>query len=293
MKVTHFTVTVAHDDSIHIQEDELQQFYEHLHRHNETQITWVISGEGTLIIDNLLEPFKPGDIFVIGANQTHVFKSDQHTPSDINQNPVHTLNIFFDTRGVIKSLLQFPEMRSIGKFLELSQHGLKVTEAHKDIICEHMLAVKNNGAGFRLGAFIALLQLMANLKKWKYLSTTILAYDMPDIEGLRMKKIYDYTINNYMEDITLATIAAVIHLTPQSFCRYFKKHSLKTYTSFLNEVRVREACKKLTQKDFDSINAVAYQTGFKNVVSFNRVFKAIMKKSPRAFLKEYETKTYL
>ena len=48
MKIVPFTIPVEIDNSIHLQEDKLPHFYEHLHRHNETQITWVISGEGTL-----------------------------------------------------------------------------------------------------------------------------------------------------------------------------------------------------------------------------------------------------
>ena len=75
MKVIQFTIPVARDNSIHIQEDELPYFYEHLHRHFETQITWVINGEGTLIVGNYMQPFSSGDIFIIGANQPHVFSS--------------------------------------------------------------------------------------------------------------------------------------------------------------------------------------------------------------------------
>ena len=105
-----------------------------------------------------------------------------------------------------------------------------------------------------------------------------------------MDDIYQYTIANYTENITLEEIAAVVYLTPQSFCRYFKKHTLKTYTNFLNEVRINEACKKFMSNEFSSISAIAYQTGFNNVVTFNRVFRSITKKSPSEFLKEYNRK---
>ena len=144
--------------------------------------------------------------------------------------------------------------------------------------------------GYRLSSFIELLQLMANLKEWKFLSTETFEYAISDTEGLRMNDIYQYTMSNYTEDITLEQIAAVVYLTPQSFCRYFKKHTQKTYTHFLNEVRVNEACKKLMANHFTSISTIAYQVGFNNVVTFNRVFKAIKKKSPRDFVKEYNGK---
>jgi AraC-like DNA-binding protein len=43
--------------------------------------------------------------------------------------------------------------------------------------------------------------------------------------------------------------------------------------------------------NFSSISEIAYQSGFNNVASFNRAFKTLMKKSPRAFMKEYQTET--
>ena len=76
MKVIQFTIPVAKENSVIVQEEKQAYFYEHLHRHTETQITWIIKGEGTLIIGNYMQPFKAGDIYLIGANQPHVFKNE-------------------------------------------------------------------------------------------------------------------------------------------------------------------------------------------------------------------------
>ncbi|MEO5562158.1 MAG: AraC family transcriptional regulator, partial [Chitinophagaceae bacterium] len=102
--------------------------------------------------------------------------------------------------------------------------------------------------------------------------------------------IYQYTMTHYNENITLEQISSVAHLTVQAFCRYFKKHTCKTYISFLNEIRVNEACKKIIAEDFDGLASVAYQTGFTNAVTFNRVFKKITGQPPKRFLTEYMQK---
>lgn len=290
MKVIQFTIPVAKDKSIHVQEDLLPQFYEHLHRHHEIQITWVIKGEGTLIAGNYMQPFEPGDIFIIGANQPHLFKSDGLYFEKNSKQQIHSLNIFFNHRGFITSLLEFPEMRNIKKFTDLCLHGFKASEQNAKAIADAMLKVKNATAAYRLAAFIELLQLMANLKDWQYLNSESFEYAISDSEGLRMNDIYQYTMKHYTEDISLERIAAVAYLTPQSFCRYFKKHTQKTFVNFLNEVRINEACKRFMELDFDSIATIAYQTGFNNVVTFNRVFKNITGKSPREYIKEYHKK---
>lgn len=291
MKVIQFTIPVAKDKSIHVQEDLLPHFYEHLHRHHEIQITWVIKGEGTLIAGNYMQPFEPGDIFIIGANQPHLFKNDTVYFEKSSKQQIHSLNIFFNHRGFITSLLEFPEMRNIKKFTDLCLHGFKASEQNAKTIADAMTRVKNATAAYRLAAFIELLQLMANLKDWQYLNSESFEYAISDSEGLRMNDIYQYTMKHYTEDISLERIAAVAYLTPQSFCRYFKKHTQKTFVNFLNEVRINEACKRFMELDFDSIAAIAYQTGFNNVVTFNRVFKNITGKSPREYIKEYHKKS--
>jgi AraC-like DNA-binding protein len=290
MKVVQFTIPVVKDHSIHIQEDKLPYFYEHLHRHNESQITWVKKGEGTLIAGNIMQAFRAGDIFIIGANQPHLFKCDPEYFEKSSTLNIHSLNIFFDPRGFLSTLLEFPEMASIKKFIDLSVHGIQASAKHEKLLSEYILKVINNNQGYRLSTFIEMLQTMAILKDWKYLSTNSYEYPITDYEGLRMNDIYQYTMANYNENITLEDIAAVIYLTPQSFCRYFKKHTLKTYTNFLNEVRINEACKKLMVNDFTSISNIAYQSGFNNVVNFNRVFKSIKGKSPSEFVREYLNK---
>jgi AraC-like DNA-binding protein len=291
MKVVQFTIPVALDKSIYLQEDQLPHFYEHLHRHNEAQITWVIKGEGTLIAGNYMQRFQSGDVFVIGANQPHLFKSDPDYFDKRKKKSIHSLNIFFDPKGFIAQLLSLPELRSIKKFVDSSVYGMQASEKDQKKIRDYILKVKTGASGFRLAAFIELLQIMADAKKWKYLSTDSFEYAITDSEGLRMNDVYQYTMANYTENITLAQIAGVVYLTPQSFCRYFKKHTSKTYINFLNEIRINQACKKFTAMDFKSISAVAYQSGFNNVVTFNRVFKSITKKSPREFIKEYHKKT--
>lgn len=287
MKVVQFTLPVAKENSVIVQEDILPHFYNHLHRHNETQITWILKGEGTLIAGSCMQRFKPGDIYIFGSNQPHILKSDPAYFDKRKRREVHALTLFVDARGPFGNILELPEMVNVKKFLEISRMGLQVPETHRQVVMEKMIAVKEARNGYRLAGFIHLLQVLAAIKKFKTLSNTQSEYSISESEGLRMNDIYQYTMAHYTENITLNQIANVAHLTPQAFCRYFKKHTLKTYITFLNEVRINEACKKIVAEDFDSLASVAYQTGFTNAVTFNRVFKKITGQPPKRFLQEY------
>jgi AraC-like DNA-binding protein len=287
MKVIQFTIPVAKEYAVVVQEDILPYFYNHLHRHNETQITWVIKGEGTLIAGNYMQPFKAGDIYILGANQPHIFKSDPVYFDKRKKKQVHSLTFFFNPNGFFKPILELSEAKAIKKFVDSTNYGLHLPAADQKKITTEMLEVKNLKQGLRLAAFIRMLHTMSGLKEWAKLSTIPAEYSFSDLEGLRMNDVYQFTMSHYAENIKLQQVAAIAYMTPQAFCRYFKKRTGKNYIVFLNEIRISEACKKITTGDFDSISSVAYDTGFSSAVSFKRVFKKIVAKSPRQYQKEY------
>ena len=287
MKVVQFTIPVNIDNSIHFQEDRIPYFYPHLHRHKEIQITWVLSGDGMLLLDNTIRNFQSGDVFVIGANQPHLFESEPCYLDPENRKEVHSLNIFFNPDGFISHLLNFPEMLGIKKFMGSTIFDLQASGKNAAKLGELFLKIGNADAGFRLAYFIELLQVMTDFKHWQYLSAHSFARNITDSEGLRMNQIFRYTMDHFDGDITLEQIASIACLTPQSFCRYFKKHTGKAFIHFLNEVRINEACKKFVENNFVSIGNVARKCGFNSAISFNRVFKTIMKKTPKDFIKTY------
>ena len=290
MKIVQFTIPVAKENSVIVQEDIMPHFYNHLHRHNETQITWIVKGEGTLIAGNYMQPFKSGDIYILGANQPHIFKSDPVYFDKRRKKKAHGLTFFFNPDGFFQTILNLPEAKSIKKFVDSTVYGLQAPATEQKRISAELLAIKESTYGFRLAAFIRLLQTLADIKDWKKLASNSQEYSFSDTEGLRMNEVYQFTMTHYCESIKLRQIASVAYLTPQAFCRYFKKHTRKTYITFLSEIRINEACKKIIAGNFDSISSVAYDTGFSSAVSFNRVFKRFTGKSPRQYLREYTEK---
>jgi AraC-like DNA-binding protein len=86
-------------------------------------------------------------------------------------------------------------------------------------------------------------------------------------------------------------VADIAFMTPQAFCRYFKKHTRKTYFDFLNEIRINEACKKIISGNFESISILATDTGFNSSTNFCRVFKKITNTSPLQYRATYQENT--
>ena len=288
MKVIHFTIPFTTEQSVILEEYNLPWFYDQLHRHKEIQITLIIKSEGLLIAGNYMQKFKPGDIYIIGANQPHLFKSDPVYFEKNNIKEIKAITIFFDPNESFGSILNLPEMKDVKKFLLKTKSGLQVPFCDLPGITQDILNLKKCSKSILLSDFIKLLTKLTTIKKWKTLSTEVNSSSISENQGLRMNEIYKYTTSHSSENISLNQIASVAHLTVPAFCKYFKKHTRKTYITFLNELRINEVCNKIMEGKYEGISSIAYETGFNNVTSFNRVFKKIIGVSPIQFRNNLE-----
>jgi AraC-like DNA-binding protein len=101
-------------------------------------------------------------------------------------------------------------------------------------------------------------------------------------DDLRFKSILNYTYQNYDEHISIEDVARIANLTKESFCRYFKTRSNKTYVEFLTEYRINKACQMINAGE-NSIKEIAYSCGFDSLSNFYYQFKKITKSNPLEF----------
>ncbi|MFI5452594.1 AraC family transcriptional regulator [Pedobacter sp. UC225_61] len=287
MKVLQFTIPVAPDRTIIVQEDHMEHFYPYLHRHKEAQLIWIKEGEGTLVVDNNMHAFRKNDIYLLGANQPHLFKSNPEYFEEGSDLKIQALMIFFDPNGKLAPILALPEMQLLHSFLQQKQNGYKIPTAHTESIIQRMLSVQYAKNQEVIIKFLDLLQTLYQIgNQGETLSTAKMA-SFSESEGIRIGNIFNYLMQHYERQISLDEVAAEAHMTPQAFCRYFKKHTRQTFVSFLNELRINEACKKLTSGKFENIATVVYTCGFNSVTNFNRVFKSVKGEAPKTYLNQY------
>lgn len=287
MKVLPFTIPVSHDRTVIVKEEILPYFYPHLHQHEEIQLTLIQKGEGTLLVGNNMHSFRAGELYLIGANIPHVFKSSPSYFSSADTHAVHALTLFFSTKGKLSSLFDLPELRNIYSFFANHYSGFRVPPQSFNNISGMMLSIQYASGLDQLMQFFQLLKSLSTLENMTPLATDAPSKTYTDYEGMRISNIYSYIMQNYNRDITLEEVAAIAFMTPQAFCRYFKKHTGLTFVSFLNEIRINEACKKLINGSYESVSSVAYDCGFNSITNFNRVFKSTIHKSPREYVSEY------
>ena len=75
-------------------------------------------------------------------------------------------------------------------------------------------------------------------------------------------------------------------MSPSAFSRYFKRVMGKTFSRFVNELRIGQACRALLETD-RPIAEIAYDCGFNNLSNFNRRFRELRGVSPRQFREQH------
>lgn len=276
MKVTAFTIPVRQDQTVIVKREVQAQFYPHLHRHEEVQITWIQRGAGALLVGEQLHDFQAGHVLMFSANLPHLFKND------LQENGIIALSLFFRKDAV---LWQLPELQQVKQFLNERQGAFRVAEKVQSEIQAILRAIENQQTEWRLTSFIGLMQRLVHYSELELIGESTVPL-VSDREGLRINTILQYVMHHYQRKLTLEEVAAQIHMVPGAFCRFFKKRTGKTFIRFLNEIRIREACRQLVSEADQPIAEVAFRCGFKNVSSFNRVFRQIMAQSPSAYIQE-------
>lgn len=282
MKPIQFTVSVYGEGVFAVLEDKKENFYNYYHRHDEAQITYILRGKGTIMVGNVLQSFQSGDLFVLKPNEPHMFDRDLGEDEDIRD--IHAIHIFvnFDR---MKKLYHIPEFENVRDYLL----GLDTSKMLDRSVSESLMHFFTNlMVKTSMPRFTEFLSLLHHLSLHDdntislYSGVRNVAYS--DKDGARISQVYKYTFENYDKDISVDQVADIIHMTPTSFCKFFKKHTMKTYISFLNEVRIEKACQILINNKAEHISEAAFQVGFNNIVHFNRVFKSVTKLSPRKYL---------
>jgi len=276
MKVLPFTIPKPKRDALIFQEDNQPVFYGVLHQHEEFQLSYVVQGEGSLIVGDTVGFYKTGDVIVLGSNLPHVFKSDP-TASPTS----HMLSVFFTKKAFGTLFFETEELKSLQSFFKKAENGFRLTHASE----KWAVLFKKIQKTSKLDRFILFFQLLKQLNAARYevLSSFISEKKYTDIEGQRMGAVFQFTMNHFREKITLNEIAKKAAMTPNAFCKYFKKRTRKTYITFLNEIRIEEACKLLRNQPEMSIAEIAEQSGFQNISNFNRKFRQLKKLTPREY----------
>jgi AraC-like DNA-binding protein len=281
MKALSFKVPKTRNESLRVQVDHQPYFYDHFHYHPEVQISYIIEGTGTRIIGDSVGRFNKNELYIIGSNIPHIFKSDR-IYYEKNSPISHAISFYFTENAFGNKFFNLPETKEINELLLNAKKIVFFDDKSLANIEDDFIRITNTEGFEKLQMFFKILNKISKINNQQLLSKTTYELKNTEKHGKRINDIFDFVINNYEKSISLNNAAEIANLSTTAFCRFFKERTRKSFTEFVNEVRIGEACKMLSKDDFN-ISQICYEVGFNNISNFNRKFKEITNLTPKHY----------
>jgi len=256
------------------------------HFHPHYQLFTVIKGTGTRFIGDDIRHFEEGDTVFLGPNMPHLWRSDRNYFEKESQLQTEGIVVYFKEDFLGNDFFEKPEMFDIKSFLKNSERGLDLTgtlgtEMVRDL--NELLGL----TGFEgISKLLNILHKLSITNDYQYISSSNYTNTHKISETERMRIVHEYVLKHFKENINLSTVASLSNMTEAAFCRYFKSRTNKTFSDFVKEIRIGNACKML-QNEQKSISQICYESGYNTVSNFNNQFKSLKGVSPLQYQKLY------
>ena len=232
------------------------------HYHPEFELTYIVKGNGYRIVGNSYEPFNDGDLVLLGSNLPHTWSGK--ADGDVNSDAIV---IQFSSEFILP-FLELNESLLIKNMLDSSLRGINF-EPDEHLVTKIIEITETNGVE-RILKLISILDILSK-KQIKLIAPNTFHNVVSRKSEVRINNVCLFIQNNFQNKIYLKEVADLIYLTESNFCKFFKKATGKTYSDYVNEIRINEASRLLIQSD-KTISQISFECGFETLSYFNRVF---------------------
>ncbi|MFD2573425.1 AraC family transcriptional regulator [Spirosoma soli] len=288
MKPLLFKVLARDDRSFRIEQDSFPYFYKLLHFHPEIQLTLIQEGEGTLIVGDKIDRFAPNDVLMLGSNLPHVLRSDPDYFQPGSSLRSTSISALFRPEHLEPTVLNIPETRHLQQLLAESQYGIRLRCRIGHPLTSQFEKLPSQRPFEQLVTLLSILDFLATTATREILSATAFTHPQRPENQQRLERVFSFILDQYHSPISLEDVANVANLTPGAFCRFFRQHTRKTFSTLLNEVRIEHACRYLRESN-ETISQIAFSCGYTNLSNFNRQFKEITGMSPGLYIRNYNS----
>ncbi len=284
MKLHLLNRTSSKDSSFSIAHNDYPYFLKVWHHHLELELVLILKSTGTLFIGDGIVNFKENDVILIGENLPHMWLNDEvYFKEDLELNS-EAIAIHFDKYFLGKDFLNMPEMIKINHLINGANQGIKFCNLKKDLLTD-IVALKTFDPFARVTCFIEILHKLSKVKFEKLVSSGFIK-SFNKTENKILDRAYEFIFNNFNQPITSRDVAEVLEMNSSAFSRFFKRLHRKTFTSYLNELRIGFACKLLIEKK-QNITTICYDCGYNNISNFNRQFRKLKGMSPSQYVNKH------
>ncbi|PZX94328.1 AraC family transcriptional regulator [Flavobacterium aquariorum] len=254
------------------------------HYHPEIELVFVNGGSGKRQIGSHISYYSDGDLVLIGSNLPHCGFTNEQTG---NKNEI-VIQMPADFLG--SDFLNAPELKNIQQLFKKAKGGIAFGKETINRIAPIIEEMEKRSNFDRLLRMIRILNDLGVSDDYTILNADGFSLELQVQDNDRINVVFNYVKDHFQEPIQLDTVSNMVSMTTPSFCRYFKKITNKTFTTFVNDYRLVHASKLLSENT-KSITEICYESGFNNFSHFNKSFKAFTGKSASQY--RHELKSFI
>jgi len=280
MKPVYEQISLQAQQSIYVREFSGDKLDVPFHHHPEFELVWVMAGEGLIDVRNAKTSFTQGDLILVSGEIPHVFYSNQK---------YHLLVVHIHSSVSSRGLAELPEFDGIRSLYTLAKKGLKTQITPHSDMAKKLLGIKQKEGLALLTCCYNLLDEISRNAGFECINNAadrnVDNIKMPD----RIRLVLEYLQKNFTDTISLEIAANIANMNKSAFCRYFKKHTRRTYTDYIHELRISMAKKEL-QETTRAISDIAFSMGYNHLTYFNRMFKRQVKMTAVEYRRKFDIK---
>jgi len=260
------------------------------HFHEEYELTYILHGSGKRYVGSHMEDFASGDLVLLGANLPHCWKLETDEPG---HEEASAIVIQFNANFLGDEFFNKAELQVVKKLLQKSGSGISFHSGTRNSVNRSMKHLSEEKGNFKmLIGLLEILQRLAISTEYTLLDQQRSVAEQSKAEQERINPVFAYLVENFRGQVSLDEASSIAHMTPNAFCKYFKKITRKTFMETVIEYRLNYATQQLVQTD-KPISEISFDSGFGDVSHFYKMFKHKMLQSPlnyrKNFMREFES----
>ena len=254
------------------------------HFHEEYELTYILSGFGKRYVGNHMEDFTSGDLVFLGPNLPHCWKLESGKDE---KSEGSAIVIQFNASFLGSDFFNKGELKYIKKLFQRSSSGISFKKGIQAAVKNNLIALGNEKNSFKmLIELLEILQRLATTNDFNLLDQNSIVAERTLAEQERINPVFAYLVDNLRFHVSLDEAASIANMTPNAFCKYFKKTTRKTFMETIIEYRINYSTQQLVQTD-KPISEISFESGFGDVSHFYKMFKLKMGASPLNYRKKF------
>lgn len=257
-----------------------------LHAHDAIELTWIVKGSGVRFVSHSVEPFQSGDLALIPPRVPHTWRSVAGEMTG-----VEAVVLQLDPSQVISLL---PEWRSCMQRLGGLDRTAWVLQAQlKEDVSARLQDLTGESTLGSLGQILTIMHSIFEAVSHRRAEEVrpLQAHPLPlqlSNRSKRLDALLEWIQENYSKNIAVEMAARKLHISAGSFSRSFQRRVGRSFTQYVNDVRIANACLLLSETD-KPISNVSEACGFNAFSNFSEQFRKRLGMTPRQY--RYQSST--